>query len=63
MFDIGLQEFYYVNSEEVLGQSNEELTRAAGLKTISEDAFGVLMEYLKEHKGLGGRVDKRIIIR
>ena len=62
VFDIGLQEFYYLNSEEVLGQSNEDLTRAGGLRTISEDAFGVLRDYLKEHKGLGGRVDKRIII-
>ena len=63
MFDIGLQEFYYVNSEDVLGQSNEELTKAAGLKTVSEDAFSVLRDYLKGHKGLGGRADKRIIIR
>ena len=62
VFDIGLQEFYYLNSEEVLGQSNEDLTRVGGLRTISEDAFGVLRDYLKEHKGLGGRVDKRIII-
>jgi len=62
LFDIGLQEFYYLNSEEVLGQTNEELTRADGLKTISEDAFGVLKGFLMDHKGLGGRVDKRIII-
>ena len=52
----------YLNSEEVLGQTNEELTRADGLKTISEDAFGVLKGFLMDHKGLGGRVDKRIII-
>jgi len=62
LFDIGLQEFYYLNSEEVLGQTNEELTRADGLKTISEDAFGVLKGFLMDHKGLGGRIDKRIII-
>ena len=52
-----------MNSEDVLGQSNEELTKAAGLKTVSEDAFSVLRDYLKGHKGLGGRADKRIIIR
>ena len=62
LFDIGLQEFYFINSEAVLDQTNEELAKAGGIKTISDDAFGVLKEYLEDHKGLGGRVDKRIII-
>ncbi|MBQ6151487.1 MAG: bifunctional metallophosphatase/5'-nucleotidase [Mogibacterium sp.] len=62
LFDVGIQEFYYINSEDVFGQTNDELAKAGGLRTISEDAFGVLKEYLQEHKGMGGRVDKRIII-
>lgn len=63
LFDIGLQEFYFINSEAVLGQTNDELTRAGGLKVISDDAFGVLKEYLRGHKGLGGRADRRIVIK
>ena len=63
MFNIGLQEFYFINSEAVLDQTNDELTRAGGLNIISEDAFGVLRKYFEGHKGLGGRVDKRIIIK
>ena len=63
LFDIGLQEFYFINSESVLDQTNEELIKTDGLKVLSEDAFGVLKKYLEEHKGLGGRVDRRIIIR
>lgn len=63
MFNIGLQEFYFINSEAVLDQTNDELTRAGGLDIISEDAFGVLRKYFEGHKGLGGRVDKRIIIK
>jgi 5'-nucleotidase len=62
-FDIGLQEFYFINSEAVLDQTNDELTRIAGLKTLSDDAFGVLRKYFESHKGLGGRVDKRIVIK
>lgn len=62
LFRIGLQEFYFVNSEAVLDQTNDDLTRNGGLTIISENAFEVLEKYLKEHKGLGGRVDKRIII-
>lgn len=62
-FDIGLQEFYFINSEAVLDQTNEELLKAADLRILSEDAFGVLKNYFSEHKGLGGRIDNRIIIR
>ena len=63
LFDIGLQEFYFINSESVLDQTNEELIKTDGLKVLSEDAFGVRKKYLEEHKGRGGRVDRRIIIR
>ena len=63
LFYIGLQEFYFINSEAVLGQTNEELTRIGGISTISEDAFGVLKDYLRRYKGLGDRVDRRIIIK
>lgn len=62
MFSIGLQEFYFVNSEAVLDQTNEELSKAAGITIVSEDAFETLKKYLQEHKGLGGRIDNRIII-
>ena len=63
VFRIGLQELYFINSEAVLDQTNDELTRAGGLNIISEDAFGVLRKYFEGHKGLGGRVDRRIIIK
>lgn len=62
-FDVGLQEFYFINSETVLDQTNDELTGKGGLTTLSEDAFGVLKSFLMEHKGMGGRVDNRIIIK
>lgn len=63
LFDIGLQEFYFINSENVLDQTNDELTRADGIKAVSDDAFTVLRDYLKAHKGLGGRTDNRIIVK
>ena len=63
MFTLGLQEFYFINAEYVLGCSGDELTKSGGIHIIAEDAFSVLKKYLSEHKGLGGRVDKRIIIK
>ncbi len=60
IFRVGVQEFYYINAETVFGLSCEELAAAGGLKTVSEDAFGVLKDYFSEHSGLGGRIDGRI---
>lgn len=62
MFTLGLQEFYFINAEYVLGCSCDELTKTGGIHIVAEDAFSVLKKYLSEHKGLGSRVDKRIII-
>ena len=62
-FDLGLQEFYFINAESVLGYTCSELTKTGGLHIVAEDAFGVLRKYLHAHSGLGGRVDKRIIIK
>ena len=62
VFRIGIQEFYFINSEAVLDQTRDELTKAGEFTVISDDAFGVLKKYFTEHKGLGGRVDKRIVI-
>lgn len=62
-FDIGLQEFYYLNAEEGLGITCDELNELGGLKVIAPDAFEVLKEYFSEHKGLGGPIDKRFIIK
>lgn len=62
-FDLGLQEFYYINAENVLDYTCEELTKTAGIHIVAEDAFSVLKKYFSEHHGLGGRVDRRIIIK
>ena len=59
-FRVGIQEFYYINAETVFGLTCEELAADGGLKTVSNDAFGVLKEYFSEHSGMGGRIDDRI---
>lgn len=62
-FRLALQEFYFINAEDVLGISCGKLEEKGGLRVIAPDAFGVLKDYFSEHKGLGGRIDDRIIIR
>lgn len=63
MFGLGLQEFYYINAQDVLGCSCEELMKAGGIHIVAEDAFKVLKAYFSAHSGLGGRVDHRITIK
>lgn len=63
IISIGLQEFYYVNSEIGFGMTPEEVSELGGAKVISVDAFETLKDYMSEHSGLGGRVDNRLIIR
>ena len=63
ILSIGMQEFYYLNSELGLGLTNEELEATDGIRTISADAFETLRDYFSEHKGLGGRTDGRFILK
>ena len=62
IISIGMQEFYYINSEIGLGLTNEELEKTDGLRTVSGDAFETLKDYFSDHKGLGGPVDDRMVI-
>lgn len=59
---IGLQEFYFLNSRQGLGYTNDELKAHGGLKLAAADAFEVLRDYLHEHSGLGGHCDDRYIV-
>lgn len=61
-YAIGLQEFYFMNSDIGFGMSNEELQKYGPAKTISTDAFQVLLDYMSDHKGLGGPIDDRLLI-
>jgi 5'-nucleotidase len=63
ILSIGMQEFYYLNSETGLGMTNEELEATDGIRTLSIDAFGTLRDYFAEHSGMGGRIDKRFILK
>ncbi|MBE6040586.1 MAG: bifunctional metallophosphatase/5'-nucleotidase [Clostridiales bacterium] len=59
---IGLQEFYYLNSEQGLGYTNAQLKAHGGLKLAAADAFEVLRDYLHDHHDLGGHCDDRYIV-
>lgn len=59
---IGMQEFYFLNSEAGVGISPEELVGGGRLKVAAPDAFEVLQDYFREHSGLGGPVDGRFKI-
>lgn len=63
LFTVGLQEFYFINAETVLGISCEELTKRGGLRVAAPDAFEVLKDYFSDHKGLGGFIDDRIRVK
>ena len=63
LYTIGIQDYYYLNSEVGLGFTPEQLAEHGGLKTAAADAFEVLKSYLAEHRGAGGSIDKRFRIR
>lgn len=63
LYQIGLQEFYFANSEIGFGMTTEELQEHGELRVASSDAFGTLKDYLSSNKNLGGPVDNRLIIK
>ena len=63
IYQIGLQEFYFANSEIGFGMTNEELQEHGEARVASSDAFGTLREYLSSNKNLGGPIDNRLIIK
>ncbi len=63
LYTIGLQEYYYLNSEAGLGYTPQQLEEHGGLKTVAADAFEVLKSYLSEHRGVGNSIDKRYRVR
>lgn len=62
IYNIGLQEFYFLNSEIGFGLSNQELQKHGDVRTIASDAFEVLETYMSENKNIGGPIDDRLII-
>lgn len=62
IYNVGMQDFYFLNSEAGLGMRPEELSENGIAKVISQSAFQTIEDYLSEHSGLGGRIDDRIII-
>ena len=62
-YTLAMQEFYFMNSEIGFGMQPEELQKYGEIKTISTDAFQALLDWMTEHKGCGGPIDDRLIIR
>lgn len=62
-YTVGIQEFYYANARHLLDLSSQQLEKLGGRETICKDPFGLLKDYFETHKGLGGRIDDRIIIK
>ena len=59
MYTIGMQEFYFTSSDIGFGISSEDLIREGRLRVLSPDAFGLLQDYFRENRNLGGPVDDR----
>ena len=64
ILEVGMQEYYLINSEIGFGIRPEELVaEEEGIWIASPDAFLTLEDYLLNHKNLGRRLDDRCIIR
>ncbi len=64
MLEVGMQEYYLVNSETGFGIRPEELVaEEEGIWISSPDAFLTLQDYLSGHQNLGRSLDDRCIIR
>ena len=64
ILDVGMQEYYLINSETGFGIRPEELIAdEEGIWIASPDGFLSLQGYLSEHKNLGRRIDDRCVIR
>ena len=64
VLEVGMQEYYLVNSETGFGIRPEELVaEEEGIWIASPDAFLTLKDYLTEHQKLGRRLDDRCVIR
>ena len=59
MYTIGMQEFYFTSSDIGFGISSEDLIGEGRLRVLSPDAFGLLQDYFRENRNLGGPVDDR----
>lgn len=64
MLEVGIQEYYLINSETGFGIRPDELvTEESEIWLVSPDAFLTLKEYLSGHSDLGGSIDDRCVIR
>ena len=64
MLEVGMQEYYLLNSEIGFGIRPEELVaEEEGIWIASPDAFLTLQDYLLNHQYLGGKTDDRCIIK
>lgn len=64
ILEVGMQEYYLVNSETGFGIRPEELVaEEEGIWIASPDAFLTLQDYMSGHKNLGKRVDDRCVIK
>lgn len=59
----GIQEFYFANAEIGFGMTVDELQENGEARIASNDAFGVLRDYLSGHKNLGGKIDDRFVVK
>ncbi|MBQ6439778.1 MAG: bifunctional metallophosphatase/5'-nucleotidase [Mogibacterium sp.] len=64
MIQVGMQEYYLINSDIGFGIKPEELVEEEeGIWIASPDAFLTLQDYLSEHQKLGRSIDNRCVIR
>ena len=64
MLEMGMQEYYLINSENGLGIRPEELVAEEdGIWIASPDGFLTLQDYFSGHQDLGGSMDDRCVIR
>ena len=64
ILEVGMQEYYLINSETGLGIRPEVLVPIEeAVRVASQDAFATLLGYFSEHQDLGGPLDDRCVIR
>ena len=62
LYTVGMQEFYFANSEIGFNMTNDEMQENGEARVASNDAFEVLRDYFSSHKNLGDKIDDRFVI-
>ncbi|MHB1347966.1 MAG: bifunctional metallophosphatase/5'-nucleotidase [Candidatus Humimicrobiaceae bacterium] len=60
-YKICMQGYHFNNSKDYLNVSNEELLESGKSKVISTSAQQVLLEYLRNHQNIDGKLEGRLI--